>query len=327
MIINPLAVILSFVTTLFMGWFFMTHFRKLKTGVKSPFIPDGKTLSQDKKTTGVAFACLAGCLVGFLGTAFLAETEMLPVMLSSGIFLMAMCFLGYKDDKKLDLSGENVGINAQNRLVFTMVVALSFGIICMATGSDTVVSLPLSREKLRLGGAFGPAVALTTLVACEGERATGSKNNTEFLRGIVKLTAILFVAAVEEKIPLMLLPSVYIGTLVGGLFWSNYKKVLKIGFSDKYIITAMILTACFATENEGMILFLFAFEIFCLFAYPADRLFYKLSGKHIFNRLPVDEHLKSSEISDKKIKILYVLFTAIFALTAVAAKLILLKTE
>lgn len=327
MITNALSVLLSIVTTLFMGWVFMAHFRKQKTGVKSPFIPDGKTLSPDKKTIGTAFSCLAGCVIAFVGTSFLAEREQLTVVLLSVVFLLAICFVGYADDKRLDISGENVGIKPVNRVTYTAIIAICFAIFCMMSGLDTVVSMPLSRERLRLAGAFGPFLAVVTIVACEGERATGNKNNTEYFRGIIKLTAILFVTVFEEKISLMLLPSVYLGALVGGLFWTHYKKVLKIGFSDKYIITAMILTACFATENEGMLVFLFAFEILCLLAYPVDRILYKASGKHIFNRLPVDEHLKSLEISDKKIKILYVTVTAILALSAMAVKLVLLKTE
>ena len=197
----------------------------------------------------------------------------------------------------------------------------------MATGQDTVVSLPFLREKIRLSGLFGIFTAAVTLVCNEGERTTGNKNNSEILRGIVKLTALLFVTALDKNFHLMLLPSVYVGALAGGLFWTDFKKVLKTGYCDKALVTAMVLTACFATENEGMMIFLFAPEIFCLTAYPADKLFHKLSGKHIFNRLPIDEHLKSMKISEKKIKLLYVTVTALFALTAIGVKMILIKTE
>ncbi|MBQ8883491.1 MAG: hypothetical protein IJ031_02705 [Oscillospiraceae bacterium] len=327
MIINSVAIALSLITTLFFGWVFMMHFRKQKTGVKSPFIPDGKTLSDNKKTIGTAFACLLGSAVTFFATSFLFEKGQLVFSFCCVVFIASMCFVGFKDDRQLDLMGKNVGEKTQNRLLGIMIVSLLFCVISLASGIDTVVTLPLSTSKIRLSGAFGPTVALFTLLACEGERATGNKNNTEYVRAIIKLTALLVVCAFEEKTHLMLLPSIYIGALAGGIFWTDFKKVLKIGFSDKYIITAMVISACIATQNEGMAIFLFAFEILCLLSKPVDMLGYKISKKHIFNRLPVDEHLKSAKLSDLKIKIFYSTITLLFAVSATAIRIILLKTQ
>lgn len=326
MIINAVSVSLSLITALFMGWAFMIYFRKQKTGVKSPYIPDGKKLSEDKKTIGTAFACFVGALISLLACGSFFDGGFFE-SISCVVFIGAMCFLGYKDDKQLFFTDKRVGIKTENRLLSLTIVSLLFGIMLMASGRDTIIGVPFTLNKIRLSGAFGIVLMIMNVVFSEGERKTGLKNNSEYVRGAIKLTAVITVCALKEQYSLMLMPSLLLGAIAGGIFWFDIKRVFKTGYSDKNFISAVVLSACIMTKNEEMLLFVFGIEILSLISQPVDMFFYKITKKHIFNRLPVDEHLISCNYNIKKIKIFYVITELALCIMSVLISLLLLKTS
>lgn len=315
--------IVSLMASLMYGYGFMCIFRRIKTGVKSPYIPDRKTLSEDKKTVGSAFAVLSGALTCFLATAFLFDENEILKMLCSLAFCAGLAFLGFADDKRLDLNGENTGIRAFHRILLTLIISLVFSLAYEAVGFDTVVALPFSKGGVRLGGTFGPVISVITLVYAEGMRASGNIKGTEIGRGAVYLAGIFALCAVNGDTAGMKVSAVFVGALVGAIFWTLPPCILKTGFCDKNLIVAMVISCCIATDNEGALLFFTAFEILCLIAKPVDKLCFKLSGKRIFLRLPLDEHLKSCKYSDRKIYVFYLISSTAFVITAVFVKAVI----
>lgn len=313
--------VVSLIASLMSGYCFMCVFRKLKTGVKSPYIPDRNTLSDNKKTIGSAFAVLVGALTGFLSTSFLLEESEVLKMLCAFVLCAGLTLSGFEDDKRLDLKGENAGMKASYRVLFTLIISLAFSLMYMAFGFDTVVTLPFSKGGVRLGFCFGPVISLVTLLATEGMRASGNTKGTETGRGAVYLAGVFALCTVNGNPEGMKISALFVGAVMGAVYWTLPPCILKTGFSDRNLISAMVVSGCIITDNEGALLFFTAFEIICLIAKPVDKIHFRLSGKRIFSRLPLDEHLKSLKYSERKIYLFYVISSAVFTAVAVLVKI------
>lgn len=305
------------------GWGAMVFFRKIKMGVSSPYLPDRKNLNENKKTTGGSFAALFGSCCAVLGVSPFCTAGEIALALCSLMLCASACFLGFCEDRLVDLKGKNVGLKGWQRVFFLLLMGICFSAIYLALGGNTAVSLPFSAGGLRLKAFFCPAVGGVTVLLCEGFRLSAQTDGVIQAQSLVHGCALWAICAVSAESGEMLLPAAFAGAALAALLWGFPPAVLKTGLSDKYLFAAMLVSACLVTQNEGSLLFLGAFEVLCLAAYPVDKWVYKFFKRRIFARLPVDKHLESCRFSKMKIFAFYIIFTLIFSAIGIFMKFML----
>lgn len=312
MLKTALIFALSFVASLGCGYFSFCFFRQKKTGVKSKFLPNRKTLGDNKKSTGSSpFLCAVVTLFG------VAYGENIAVAVCCCVFVACLTAVGFADDWLKDIKGQNVGLKSSSRIFATALISLLFGIILGIAKQNTIVTLPFVRGGVRLGWAYPVFVCLSTLVFTHGTHNLGKTYGADYPMTFLKLLAVFTTSNLLQNQNNLCCVAVFTGIIAGAIFWTYPPCLLKTGQGDKYFCVATTISACVLTSNEALMWFLMCFELIASISKPVDKLFAKIFNRHIFVKLPLSENLKAMDFSDKKLYLTYTVITAVFCVVGV----------
>lgn len=312
-----LVFILASVMSLGWGYFAFCFFREKKTGVKSKFLPDRKTLKDSKKSTGIS--TLMGLLGFVLCLAFCKEN--LPLTLSCVAFLTALTLVGFADDFLTDIKGSSVGIRKITKFVAIILSALTFSSLVILTKTNTVITLPFVRGGVRLEWAYPLFLLAITLVFTKGFENLGDAKGGEYPMTFVALSGVLAVSNLKNGFGQTGFVAIFLGLVVGAVWWTYPPGFVKTGLGDKYFCSGVIISACVLTSNENFLCVISFLEIISILAKPVDKLVYKAFSKHVFLKLPICENLKAMKFSDKKIYVTCIILNSIFCLIGVTENL------
>lgn len=319
MISRIAALTVSLAAALLAGYLVLPYFRKQKTGVSSPFIPDRKKLPEKARTAGGGFILLAGTLFGTAAAlpAAQASERDLGGAVSFGALCVTLCLAGHTDDRLTDIKGQPAGLRPMMRILLTGFCGLLFSGIYLALGGNTVISLPFTAGSVRTGSLFCPIVTLLTAAFCEFSRAADVTDGVSSACGGISLFCAAGAAAFTAGQTGICFCLASAGAAAGLFFWNFPPALVKLGLSGKYLLAGSIIGCCILSDNERYIPFLLAVPMLSAAAFPTRKLILKLFGKPIFDRLPADAHLKSCGWSDKKIVGYFAAIALAFGLAAV----------
>lgn len=299
------------------GFFVLPAMRKIKTGVSSKFLPDRKKLKENVRSTGAAITALTGFLVGLLVAAAVSmlsgESGGIALFVPCAVLCIALTACGFIDDYLTDLKGFSVGLKTPLRILFTAFSGLLFSFLYLLMGGDSLVAIPFLKGAIRTGAFFCPIMTAATAVFCEGMRLSGNGEGTDSVQGFASLVFLVAASAVSGNSTAFIFSLTASGAVFGLLGWSFPPPLMKSGTSGKYLVSGILISSCMLSAQKGNLFFVFALPVLMLLAFPADRAVYKLTGKHIFLKLPADEHLKLCGFSEKKTLIFYFGAAALFS--------------
>lgn len=315
MIGNILALLFSAILSLILGYFSFVYFRRLKTGVKSNLLPDPEEYKDDKKSVGFAFSAL---IAGAVSCLCFDTQNTLKIIVCLG-FCTCLTMLGFSEDKKVEFSGRNLGLKATTKAFFVCNFSLVLGLALMLLEGNTAVTLPFVTGKTRLGAFYPIALCLTTLVATQGAEGFGKTFGAEYTKLFVNLSGIITLLALSDNLNNLTFGFCFCGIAVGSVLWAFPKRYMKTALSDKYLCQGVLISTALITQTQGLLLFLMAPEILFLISKPIDKAFCKLTGNHIFKKLPISENLTASGVTQIKITLFYTLLALFFTAFGVVA--------
>lgn len=320
------AFVVGFVSAMILAYFCFCFFRKITFSVKSPYLPDRKNYPDSKKTVGAVFSVSGGIIVSFLAVSFKLDGENLRKILALVCFCAAMSAVGFAFDKSRYIDGKTTPPRESHQLFAAAVSSLVFCLIFMAAGFDTVVTAPFSKGGVRLGMIFPLVITAGFTVLIFAMKRSGNVNGSEICRTLVYSCGICTVSIFENSLgsPKTIFTAACVGTLCAAAMWTFPKGLFRTDMSEKFCSAAVIVSLCLITDNEGMLIPMTAFELCCLAARPVDAAVYKLTHKRIFNRLPIDGHLKSCGFSQSAIYIVFLIAAVIFTAAATAVRIVVL---
>lgn len=325
--INAAVLVTSILSTSLLCYVFFCFFRNVKTGVKSRFLPDRKKTDPAKKTTGGAFSMLGGVTLSLTATSYLWGFRESLLAVWCIAFCAAMTFVGFLDDRLVDLRGENVGIKRRHRIFLTVIISLSLSAVYALMGFETMLDLPFVGRAVNTGWLFGPLFALISLVLSEGIRASGDTDGALAGQGTVFLAGIIILALLGKNPDTAKIPLLFASALLAVVFWSFPESLLKTGCADKNFLSAALISSLLATDNEGYVVIFGCFYLICLVAKPVDRAVFLVFKRHIFTGLPLDRHLKNCKYSEREIFAFYIISAVIFTAAAIALKAFAIKFQ
>ncbi len=313
--------LISLITSILCGYFVFVLLRKRYTGASSRFLPDRKKLDNNLRYPGAGISALAGFVIGGLVSASLLHigNESPALFVPCIIFCTMLFSCGTLEDYLKTERGVFAGLRFPARTLYISFCGLVFSFLYLVFGGDSLISMPFIYGAVRTGAFFCPVVTILTVLFCEGIRLSARLEGADcaVCGGGLLLLSLSF--ALTGNFTGLAFSLVSAGAVSGMFFWVSDPPLLKTGTAGKYLISGILISSCMLSYEKGSLICVFAFPTLMLMAYPVDKLIFKLTSRHIFLKLPADEHLKLCGMNKGKILLFYLLASMLFSAIATAS--------
>lgn len=321
------ALLTSFAVTILLGFVLIPALKRLKFGQTIKEI--GPTWHESKNGTptmgGLLFiiGIILGVFVGFV----LCEMAMPSnITINSGEnirlwagLLAAIGFglIGFIDDYIKVVKHRNLGLNAMQKTVFQLVIAICYIATLQLSGiTSTIVVFPFIGQ-LDFGWFYYPLMVLGIYFIVNAVNLTDGIDG--LASSITTVYAIIFmlIATLLQYYTIHILAAALAGGCLGFLVWNFYPAKTFMGDTGSMFLGGCVVALAFGVDLPILILLAGIVYICEALSVVLQVISFKSTGKRIFKMSPIHHHFEMCGWSEIKIVTVFTAVTAVFGILAI----------
>lgn len=321
------ALLTSFAVTILLGFVLIPALKRLKFGQTIKEI--GPTWHESKNGTptmgGLLF--IIGIILGiFIGFVLYEMTMPLNITVNSSEnirlwagLLAAVGFglIGFIDDYIKVVKHRNLGLNAMQKTVFQLIIAICYIATLQLSGiTSTIVVFPFIGQ-LDFGWFYYPLMVLGIYFIVNAVNLTDGIDG--LASSVTTVYAIIFmlIATLLQYYTIHILAAALAGGCLGFLVWNFYPAKTFMGDTGSMFLGGCVVALAFGVDLPILILLAGIVYICEALSVVLQVISFKSTGKRIFKMSPIHHHFEMCGWSEIKIVTVFTAVTAVFGILAI----------
>ncbi len=315
MIMITVAFLLGLILCLLFGVPYIDFLKKKMIGqyIKD-CAPEAHAKKQGTPTTGGVFIVIAIILASIV-TLMLAEhltTEAFIVLIT----LLFYAFAGFQDDY-IKIKGKgNDGLTPRGKLFRQIAIALLPTLYLMMT-SDTATIVNIGSYAVNFKWIYPIFAVFVITGSSNAYNLTDGLDGLAAFTGLFAFIACAIISLVNGSVEEAIISATVAGSLLGFLRYNKPKAQVFMGDTGSLAIGGLLGTIAVLGKFEFFLIaigFVFVMETLSVILQVTS---FKLTGQRIFKMSPIHHHFELNGWSEKKIVLVFGLFTAIMSVLAI----------
>ena len=321
------ALLTSFAVTILLGFVLIPALKRLKFGQTIKEI--GPTWHESKNGTptmgGLLF--IIGIIIGvFVGFVLYKMAMPSNITVNSGEnirlwagLLAAIGFglIGFIDDYIKVVKHRNLGLNAMQKTVFQLVIAICYIATLQLSGiTSTIVVFPFIGQ-LDFGWFYYPLMVLGIYFIVNAVNLTDGIDG--LASSVTTVYAIIFmlIATFLQYYTIHILAAALAGGCLGFLVWNFYPAKTFMGDTGSMFLGGCVVALAFGVDLPILILLAGIVYICEALSVVLQVISFKSTGKRIFKMSPIHHHFEMCGWSEIKIVTVFTAVTVVFGILAI----------
>lgn len=321
------ALLTSFAVTILLGFVLIPALKRLKFGQTIKEI--GPTWHESKNGTptmgGLLF--IIGIIIGvFVGFVLYEMAMPSNITVNSGEnirlwagLLAAIGFglIGFIDDYIKVAKHRNLGLNAMQKTVFQLVIAICYIATLQLSGiTSTIVVFPFIGQ-LDFGWFYYPLMVLGIYFIVNAVNLTDGIDG--LASSVTTVYAIIFmlIATFLQYYTIHILAAALAGGCLGFLVWNFYPAKTFMGDTGSMFLGGCVVALAFGVDLPILILLAGIVYICEALSVVLQVISFKSTGKRIFKMSPIHHHFEMCGWSEIKIVTVFTAVTVVFGILAI----------
>lgn len=321
------ALLTSFAVTILLGFVLIPALKRLKFGQTIKEI--GPTWHESKNGTptmgGLLF--IIGIIIGvFVGFVLYEMAMPSNITVNSGEnirlwagLLAAIGFglIGFIDDYIKVVKHRNLGLNAMQKTVFQLVIAICYIATLQLSGiTSTIVVFPFIGQ-LDFGWFYYPLMVLGIYFIVNAVNLTDGIDG--LASSVTTVYAIIFmlIATFLQYYTIHILAAALAGGCLGFLVWNFYPAKTFMGDTGSMFLGGCVVALAFGVDLPILILLAGIVYICEALSVVLQVISFKSTGKRIFKMSPIHHHFEMCGWSEIKIVTVFTAVTVVFGILAI----------
>lgn len=322
------ALLVAFVATALLGIVFIPLLHKLKFGQTTKEI--GPVWHSKKNGTptmgGILFVIgiVAGALIGYI--LLFVESDLSVFLITfrektvlwAGI-LMAVGFglIGFADDWIKVVKKRNLGLNAMQKTVAQLVVAIAYLMtLALSDSITTIVTFPFIGQ-LDFGWLYYPIAVIGIYFIVNAVNLTDGIDGLAASVTTVYAIVFMIISSVLYSYSMSVLAAALAGGCLGFLVWNFYPAKVFMGDTGSLFLGGLVVALAFGVNQPLLILIAGIVYVCEALSVVIQVISFKTTGKRVFKMSPIHHHFEMCNWSEIKIVSVFSAVGAVFGIFAI----------